>query len=192
MKYLKTYKIFESITEKEIDDVALDIRDILLPLKHDGVDFKVEPFLLTHAKNIFIDVKIKSMDIKKYIDELRQLVSTLDEEGWSILNNRNLYRNLSSSFVVLTGEYDIKCPKCYSKNVDEIDNRDRVVSRRQPSHLIFSDLRIQTYGRCNNCNYESNHEEFRIYNIYFNNIDEMTEIVENRNIELINFRFYKV
>lgn len=182
MKYLKTYKIFESITEKEIDDVALDIRDILLPLKHDGVDFKVEPFLLTYAKNIFIDVKIKSMDIKKYIDELRQLVSTLYEEGWSILNNRNL----SNSFVVLTGEYDIKCPKCYSKNVDEIDNQDRVVS------LMDSDLRIQTYGRCNNCNYESNHEEFRSYNIYFNNIDEMTEIVENRNIELINFRFYKV
>ena len=188
MKHLKTYKIFESITEKEIDDVALDIRDILLPLKDDLVDFKVEPFLLTYAKNIFIDVKIKSMDIKKYIDELRQLVSTLDEEGWSILNNRNLYkfRNLSSSFVVLTGEYDIKCPKCYSKNVDEIENQDRVVS------LMDSDLRIQTYGRCNNCNYESNHEEFRSYNIYFNNIDEMTEIVENRNIELINFRFYKV
>lgn len=182
MKYLKTYKIFESITEKEIDDVALDIRDILLPLKHDGVDFKVEPFLLTYAKNIFIDVKIKDMNIKKYINELRQLVSTLDEEGWSILNNRNL----SNSFVVLTGEYDIKCPKCYSKNVDEIDNQDRVVSP------MDSDLRIQTYGRCNNCNYESNHEEFRRYNIYFNNIDEMTEIVENRNIELINFRFYKV
>jgi hypothetical protein len=136
MKYLKTYKIFESITEKEIDDVALDIRDILLPLKHDGVNFKVEPFFITSAKNIFIDVKIKSMDIKKYIDELRQLVSTLDEEGWS-LNNRNL----SNSFVVLTGDYDI-------------------------TYMIDS--------------------------VYFNNIDEMTEIVENRNIELINFRFYKI
>lgn len=167
MKHLKSYKIFESITEKEIDDVALDIRDILQPLKDNRVDFKVEPFFVTNAKNHFIEVKIKSMDIKKYIDELRQLVSTLDEEGWSILNKRDL----SNSFVVLTGDYDIKCPQCYRKNVDEIDNQD---------------------SRCNNCNYESNHEEFRRYNIYFNNIDEMTEIVENRNIELINFRFYKV
>ena len=168
MKYLKRYKIFESITEKEIDDVSLDIRDILLPLKDDLVDFKVEPFLRTYAKNIFIDVKIKSMDIKKYIDELRQLVSTLDEEGWSILN----IRNLSNSFVVLTGEYDIKCTRCYSKNVYSLDPQ---------------------FSICNNCGYGAGNEKFNeIYNIYFNNIDEMTEIVENRNIELINFRFYKV
>ena len=167
MKHLKSYKIFESITEKEIDDVALDIRDILLPLKDDLVNFKVEPFFVTNPNyQHYIEVKIKDMNIKKYILELRQLVSTLYEEGWSIINDRDL----SDSLVVLTGEYDVKCPQCYSKDVDEIDFHDSL---------------------CNDCNYESEHETFRRYNIYFNNIDEMTEIVENRNIELINFRFYK-
>lgn len=169
MKYLKTYKIFESITEREIDDIALDIRDILLPLKHDRVNFKVDARFVTNPNyQHYIEVKIKDMNIKKYINELRQLVSTLDEEGWSIINDRDL----SHSFIVLTGDYNLKCTKCYSKDVDSVD-------------LQFS--------ICNNCDYKARNESFeKIYTIYFNSIDEMTEIVENRNIELINFRFYKV
>ena len=169
MKHLKTYKIFESITEKEIDDVALDIRDILLPLKHDRVNFKVDSYFVTNPNyQHYIEVKIKDMNIKKYINELRQLVSTLDEEDWSIINDRDI----SDSLVVLTGDYDLKCTRCYSKDVYSLD----------PQISI-----------CNNCGYGARNEKFNeIYHIYFNSIDEMIEIIENRNIELINFRFYKI
>ena len=169
MKYIKTYKIFESITEKEIDDVAEDIRDILLPLKGDRVDFKVDASFVVNPKyQHYIEVKIKDMNIKKYINELRQLVSTLDEEGWSIINDRDL----SDSLVVLTGDYDLKCTRCYSKDVYSLDPQ---------------------FSICNNCDYGARNEKFeKIYHIYFNSIDDMTEIIENRNIELINFRFYKI
>jgi hypothetical protein len=138
MKYIKKYKVFESITEKDMDDVAEDIREILLPLKHDRVNFKVEPHFITNPNlQHFIEVDIKGENIKNYIDELRQLVSTLDDKGWSIINDRG---------------------ETYSWCKDKISKEN-----------------IETLGLI----------------FYFDDIDSMTTELENKDCDIINFRFYE-
>jgi len=164
MKHIKTYKIFESVTEKEMDDVCDDIRDILLPLKDDYVNFYVRPYFITSSNPHFIDVKIKDMNIIKYTDEVKQLVSQLDDWDWQLSNN--------DSFVVLTGTYSLKCPNCGSTNVEEV-NADSYISDT----------------RCNDCKTVRDTPFFRNYHKKFKNINELIDLI-NLGVEQVDMRFF--
>ena len=138
MKYIKSYKIFESITEEDMDDVCEEIRYMLLKLKENYLSVKIEPYFITNSnRQHFIEVDIKGDDIKNYIDELRQLVSTLDDNGWSIINDRG---------------------ETYSWCKDKISKEN-----------------IETLGLI----------------FYFDDIDSMTTELENKDCDIINFRFYE-
>lgn len=176
MKYIKTYKIFESITESEIDDVSNEIRNILQELEYNNnIKVSINPYFITKGlNNHFIDVKIKDINwgnskLENYTDELKQLVSQLDDWNWSLTSDNGL----ENSFVVLTGTYSVACPSCKSTNVEEVN-----------TGSYISDT------KCNKCKIVRDTPFFRNYNKIFNNIDELINII-NLGVEQIDFRFYK-
>lgn len=175
MKYIKSYKIFESITEKDMDDVFNEINTILLKLKEDYIKVSINPYFITSGlNNHFIDVKIKDINwgnskLENYTDELKQLVSQLDDWNWSLTSDNGL----ENSFVVLAGTYSVACPSCKSTNVEEVN-----------TGSYISDT------KCNKCKIVRDTPFFRNYNKKFNNIDELVNLI-NLGVEQIDFRFYK-
>jgi hypothetical protein len=88
MKHIKTYKIFESITEKQISDVAYDVRTILQPLVDKYIKVRIhDQFVTNPSFQHFIEIKISNFDsAKEFIDEIKQLISYMSSEDWSLLD----------------------------------------------------------------------------------------------------------
>lgn len=88
MRYLNSYKIFES---KE--DIENDIIDILSPISDEGIVIDVQPKYnrgTMYKLEIYISKsggsRISGFMLTPYIDELIQLNSFLEDKGW-VLNS---------------------------------------------------------------------------------------------------------
>jgi hypothetical protein len=92
MKYLKSYKIFESNSTSDIEDILQDIKD-------DGHDIQVDIFNFEGFDRLgvfinFINSTGDPIDISEYQGILKHLVSFIENDGWvysdSGLNSRTL------------------------------------------------------------------------------------------------------
>lgn len=105
MKYLKSYKVFESVS-----DVRNEIEDILTEIYHLG--FEVGIYSTKHSHFDEIKVFIEKGDeesfsnnkytpTSEFIDCLQHLISYADEQGFIIVistfNNSNLLKNYFKS-----------------------------------------------------------------------------------------------
>lgn len=92
MKFLKNYKVFESIeAENIVDEIAEDVRDILTPLSDDGIEIQIDP-KFKRGVPTFIEIFLRKnggMHSEKdgfklipYINELIHLNSFLEDKGW--------------------------------------------------------------------------------------------------------------
>lgn len=107
MKYLKTYKLYESI-EDEIatDEIAEDIKDILTPLSDTGIEIDVDP-KFKRGVPTFIEIFLRqpggihsegpSFKLIPFIDELIHMNSYLNDKGW-ILKSDPLVSDKNYSF----------------------------------------------------------------------------------------------
>lgn len=80
MRYLTSYKVFESVAQ------LLDIRDILVDLTDEGlrVDYDlltIDSLRVSIRKNSLIGPGIKPFDASLTVDPIRRLISYLDHEG---------------------------------------------------------------------------------------------------------------
>lgn len=170
MKHLKTYKLFESTSEKELDEICDEIREILLPLTDDGVNFKVQPYYITSPNsNNFIDITFKECKkLFKYADEFKRLIFTMNNYDWTIIKKSNYY---NGSIVDLENN-SIICPKC--KSSDCIDNG------KGDSELI-----------CNKCGFENDINLFKFNTTHIDDVNQLINILKSDKAEKIIIRFYE-
>ena len=97
MKYLKSYKIFESVVS-HVDEVIEECRDILLPIEDDLIRLHVylnDSYLVRSRSNeeiVVIDVGDeyidKIVDFQHYKDSFEHLFSYLKEQGFKLDKSR--------------------------------------------------------------------------------------------------------
>lgn len=172
MKYLKTYKLFESTSEKELDEICEEIREILLPLTDDGVNFKVQPYFLTTPKSRnYIDFTIKdTKNLFKYVDEFKRLFFTLENIGL-VIKPADFHH--AGSFAYLESE-TILCPKC--KSSDCVDNGKGGKGDKQ---LI-----------CNDCGFERSIDLFKFSTTHIYNIEQLINMLKSNKVDKFYLRFY--
>lgn len=90
MKFLKSYKLFDSFEEDELNlDYSLinDIKEILLPFSDMAMEVTCDYF--EDGQGIGLNVmtsKEKAFDINEYKDDIDALLSYMKENNWAILN----------------------------------------------------------------------------------------------------------
>jgi len=170
MKYLKTYKLFESISEKELDEICTEIKEILLPLTDEDVNFKIRPFYITSLKSRnFIDITIKNpKDLFKYADEFKRLFFTLENIGFSIESDISYF---NASIAELEND-TIICPNC--KSSDCVDNG-----------------KGDKQSICNNCGFENDIDLFKFQSTHIDNIEQLLNILKSNKADKIILRFYE-
>jgi len=85
MKYLKSYKLFESTEDLDYNLIE-DVKDILLPFSDMGME--VRCYYTSHegiGLNIFSE-KTKAFDINDYKDDIDAFVSYMKEKNWKLWN----------------------------------------------------------------------------------------------------------
>lgn len=86
MKYLKSYKLFESTEDLDYTLIE-EIKEILLPFS--DMDMKVSCDYIDNGNGIALNVmtsKEKAFDINDYKSDIDALLSYMKEKSWSILN----------------------------------------------------------------------------------------------------------
>jgi len=173
MKYLKTYKLFESISEKELDEICTEIKEILLPLTDEDVNFKIRPFYITSLKSRnFIDITIKNpKDLFKYADEFKRLFFTLENIGFSIESDISYF---NASIAELEND-TIICPNCKSS--------DWVAAHED----AYDNLHL----KCNNCGFVNKIDLFKFQSTHIDNIEQLLNILKSNKADKIILRFYE-
>ena len=179
MKHLKTYKIFESITEKQISDVAYDVRTILQPLLDKYIKVRIhDQFVTNPSFQHFIEIKISNFDsAKEFIDEIKQLISYMSSEDWSLLDKHE-----HSGSNVVSNKPRYRCPNCYEP-------------KELGSDITYNDPLYDKdfdYINCDSpkCTWTSPISNFKTYVYHFKTAEELEELVKNDDeISTINIKF---
>ena len=191
MKYLKTYKIFESSVEEQkeyISYICVDIEYTLLKLKEESnMDISVSKFN-SNPSEYFININIENCDeIENFTDEIRTLFSYLEGEDWSL---EPIKYKADKSYCVIPENPNFICPQCGSEDVN-LDIDDDFTTRCENDDCIYlknqEDTPFEDRER-----YEGDRDEFRSYFRYFENIDELLEIIYKEPIESMNIKFFKL
>ena len=190
MKHLKTYKIFESSVEEQaeyLSDICTEIDYVLLKLKEESdMDISVEKYN-SNPSEYFISINIDNCDeIEKFTDEIRTLFSYLEEENWSLEAVK--YKDLllsDKSYCVAPENPNFICPQCGSEDVN-LDIDDDFTARCENDDCNY--LNDFEDGE----RYEGDRDEFRSYHRFFENIDELLEIIYKEPIEIMYIKFFKL
>jgi len=110
MKYLKSYKIFDSkITLPFEEKFKSEIEDIISDLKDDGHDIyvNVRRFYDYDRLEIYINLN-KDLQVKlsKYVETFKHLVSFVEEEGWSDAGSYLIGKDINGDLVMNTLNFD--------------------------------------------------------------------------------------
>jgi len=190
MKHLKTYKIFESSVEEQaeyLSDICTEIDYTLLKLKEESdMDISVEKHNSIPSE-YFISINIDNCDeIEKFTDEIKTLFSYLEGENWSLEAVK--YKDLlisDKSYCMCPENPNFICPQCGSEDVN-LDIDDDFTTRCENDDCDY--LNDFEDGE----RYEGDRDEFRSYHRFFENIDELLEIIYKESIENMNIKFFKL
>lgn len=138
MKYLKSYKLFESIEDLDYDLIE-QIKEILLPFS--DMDMKVSCDYTSDGDKISLNImttKEKSFDVNQYKDDIDRLISYMKESGWDIskfnlavVQDREGRKNWTLGYK-------------YSKNYDEPLQYDKV---KTPTFWIMAEFVKIVYAK---------------------------------------------
>ncbi len=110
MKYLKSYKIFDSkITLPFEEKFKSEIEDIISDLKDDGHDIyvNVRRFYDYDRLEIYINLnKDLQVNLSKYVETFKHLVSFVEEEGWSDAGSYLIGKDINGDLVMNTLNFD--------------------------------------------------------------------------------------
>ncbi len=110
MKYLKSYKIFDSkITLSFEEKFKSEIEDIISDLKDDGHDIyvNVRRFYDYDRLEIYINLnKDLQVNLSKYVETFKHLVSFVEEEGWSDAGSYLIGKDINGDLVMNTLNFD--------------------------------------------------------------------------------------
>lgn len=104
MKYIKTYKLFESIY-MDYDSID-DIRDILSDMSDDGIEVKSnireDDRIIISIGDEFADLDMLSIDVLKYEDTLLRAIEYIESKGYRFIVFTYDYRGVMQ--IVRDGE----------------------------------------------------------------------------------------
>ena len=176
MRYLKSYKIFES-NDDDLLDTKSDIEHKLRPLSESGIEVIVTP--RSNESEYLIEISIRNCDdIEEFSDVIEETLSYLTGEygkGWSLVDNDNtelLVFKTDTSYCEVPENPDYICPRC---NSDEID--------------LHIDDDFTT--RCDNCGLEDDRDEFRKYFRYFKDVDTLLGLLRE-GVNQVNIKIFKL
>ena len=110
MKYLKSYKIFDSkITLPFEEKFKSEIEDIISDLKDDGHDIyvNVRRFYDYDRLEIYINLnKDLQVNLSKYVETFKHLVSFVEEEGWADAGSYLIGKDINGDLVMNTLNFD--------------------------------------------------------------------------------------
>ncbi len=110
MKYLKSYKFFDSkITLPFEEKFKSEIEDIISDLKDDGHDIyvNVRRFYDYDRLEIYINLnKDLQVNLSKYVETFKHLVSFVEEEGWSDAGSYLIGKDINGDLVMNTLNFD--------------------------------------------------------------------------------------
>ena len=110
MKYLKSYKFFDSkITLPFEEKFKSEIEDIISDLKDDGHDIyvNVRRFYDYDRLEIYINLnKDLQVNLSKYVETFKHLVSFVEEEGWSDASSYLIGKDINGDLVMNTLNFD--------------------------------------------------------------------------------------
>ena len=173
MKYIKSYKVFES---KDLiqEDLKSDIENILVDLIDDKNRINVAFFNGMFEGNDTLDIGIyydnmynDGLDISKYKDNINQLLSYLEGEDY----------DFTSLFVDSDKDHEIVCPECGSLDIEygEEDWHRNVV----------------IMNTCNVCGHRASEEDFEFKKNSYKTIDEVKSLFSKPNGYEINSTYFE-
>jgi hypothetical protein len=178
MKYIKSFKIFESNEE----DIKSDVNDILIDLVDDKARINVDLFkgyfqgkdmlnVIIYFDNMYND----GVDVSKYKDNISHLLSYVGEDGLGF--------EFSSLFVDTNQDnFEIVCPECKSEDI-EYGEED-----------WYNNGAIM--NTCNVCGHRDTEEEFEFNKTKkdYDTIEEVKEFFSKPNgyeVNSVTFEFIK-
>lgn len=173
MKYLKSFKIYES---KDLiqEDLKSDIENILVDLIDDKARINVAFFNGMFEGNDTLDIGIyfdnmynDGLDISKYENNINQLLSYLEGEDY----------DFTSLFVDSDKDHEIVCPECGSLDIEygEEDWHRNVV----------------IMNTCNVCGHRASEEDFEFKKNNYETIEEVKEFFSKSNGYVINSTYFE-
>ena len=173
MKYIKSYKVFES---KDLiqEDLKSDIENILVDLIDDKARINVAFFNGMFEGNDTLDIGIyydnmynDGLDISKYENNINQLLSYLEGEDY----------DFTSLFVDSDKDHEIVCPECGSLDIEygEEDWHRNVV----------------IMNTCNVCGHRASEEDFEFKKNSYKTIDEVKSLFSKPNGYEINSTYFE-
>lgn len=176
MKYLKSFKIYES---KDLiqEDLKSDIENILVDLIDDKNRINVAFFNGMFEGNDTLDIGIyydnmynDGLDISKYENNISQLLSYLEGEDYDFTS---LHIDSDNE------DYEIVCPKCGSLDI-EYGEED-----------WYNNGTIM--NTCNDCNHRDTEEEFEVKRgkNNYETIEEAKEFFSKSNGYVINSTYFE-
>ena len=173
MKYIKSYKVFES---KDLiqEDLKSDIENILVDLIDDKARINVAFFNGMFEGNDTLDIGIyydnmynDGLDISKYENNISQLLSYLEGDDY----------DFTSLFVDSNKDHEIVCPECGSLDIEygeEDWHRNGAIM-----------------NTCNVCGHRSTEEDFEFKKNSYKTIDEVKSLFSKPNGYEINSTYFE-
>jgi len=175
MKYIKSFKIFESNEE----DIKSDVNDILIDLIDDKARINVDFFKGSFQGKDLLDITIyfdnmynDGIDVSKYKDNIIHLLSYVGEDGLGF--------EFSELSIGSDEDYDIICPECGSEDI-EYGEQD-----------YYKNGAIM--NTCNVCGHKEQEDSFLHKNNKLKKFEEVKEFFSKPNgyeVSSVTFEFIK-